>query len=142
MGVRQLVVCMLAAGTTLFAVGAVFHLTIPIIAPDIPPQFKNDNLFRPWDGWTSTYMAFHPFGFGVLFASIYWVLRRQGGVSPGWRGGLMYGSGVFVVGSLPVFSLVFASFQVSSEVIVSWITQSLCQYLAAGAVVGWVSSRR
>ena len=43
------------------------------------------------------------------------------------------------MGSLPVFVLAFASFQVSAEVIVTWIVQNLCQYLAAGIALGAVA---
>ncbi len=130
---------LVAAWLPLYAVGLLFHFTIPTVAPDIPPQFGNAALFRPWAGWTSTYMALHPLAFGAIFVAVFCVLWRRGGVSPGWRGGLMYGLGVFLVGSLPVFLLAFAAFQVSSEVIVSWIVQSACQYLAAGATVGWAA---
>jgi hypothetical protein len=46
---------------------------------------------------------------------------------------------VFVVGSLPVYVLAFASFAVIGEVIFWWIVQSALQYIAAGAVMGWIS---
>lgn len=139
MGVGRRVACVVVAGMTLFAIGAVFHLMVPLVASGIPPQFGNAALFRPWTGWTSTYMALHPFGFAVVFTAVYVLLRARGGVAGGWRGGLAYGFGVFLVGSLPVFLLAFASFQVSPDVIISWVLQSTCQYLAAGAAVGWVA---
>ncbi len=132
---------MLIAGLTLFAVGAVFHFAVPVIALDIQPQFENLALFRPWAGWTSTYMILHPFGFGIVFASVYLMLVARCGYAQGWRGGLAYGIGVFFVGSMPVYLLVFASFQVSPEVIVSWTMQSACQYSLAGLVLGWIAKR-
>jgi len=127
------------AGVALFAVGVLFHFAIPVVAPDIPPQFDNAALFRPWLGWTSTYMTLHPFGYGVLFAAGYFILRARNGIPGGWRGGLLYGLGVFLIGSLPVYLLAFASFQVSPEVVTSWIAQSAAQYLAAGLVLGRMS---
>ena len=60
---------------------------------------------------------------------------------PGWRGGLLYGLGVFAVGGLPVYLLAFASFRVSPEIIASWVAQAACQYLVAGAAVGAVADR-
>ena len=141
MGVARKATCVLVAGSTLFAVGALFHLAVPVVAPGIPPQFGNAALFRPWFGWTSVYMALHPLGFGVVFAAIYLALVAWGGVARGWRGGLGYGAGVFAVGSLPVYLLAFASFQVSPEVVAAWVVQSACQYTAAGAAVGWVAGR-
>jgi len=124
------------AGCTLFAVGAAFHFAVPVVAPTVPPQFGNAGLFRPWAGWTSTYMALHPFGFGVVFAATYLILRSRNGVSRGWRGGLEYGAVVFLVGSLPVYLLVFASFEVSHEVVACWVVQSVCQHTAAGVAIG------
>jgi hypothetical protein len=43
------------------------------------------------------------------------------------------------VGSLPVYLLAYASFQVSPEVILSWVLQSLAQYALAGIVLGCVA---
>jgi len=129
----------LAAGATLFLVGAAFYLLVPFIAPDIPPQFKaNPALYRPWPGWTHTYMVVHPFVYGVVFASVFLGLRQWSAFPSGVRGGLVYGTSVFVVGSLPVYLLAFASFQVSPEVILSWIAQSLAQYTLAGMALGCV----
>ncbi len=138
-GLGRLITCVMAAGTTMFAVGACFHLVIPVLAPGIPPQFADEGLFRPWGGWTRTYMAIHPFAFGVVFATVYLVLLGRGGVAPGGRDGFLYGFGVFLVGSLPVFLLEFASFRVSPEIIASWLGQGLCQYSAAGVAVGLVA---
>ncbi|MFO0889088.1 MAG: hypothetical protein U0790_08055 [Isosphaeraceae bacterium] len=134
-------VCAVMAGAIMFAVGALFHLVIPVIAPSIPPQFENAALFRRWEGWTRNYMAIHPFGFGVVFATVYLVLLGRGGVTPGWRDGILYGLGVFLVGSLPVFLLAFASFNLTPEIIVSWVAQNVCQYTAAGLAIGLVARR-
>jgi hypothetical protein len=127
-----------AAGATLFAVGALFHLLIPVVARGIPPQFGNVALFRPWAGRTSIYMALHPFVYGFVFATVFLGLRRWSVFPPGVRGGLVYGAGVFLVGSLPVYLLAFASFQVSPEVIFAWTVQSLAQYALAGMALGCV----
>src|SRR5262245_57921913 len=80
---RQLA-CMAAASAVLFVVGAAFHFGVRYVAPAVPPQFEDSALFRPWSGWTSTYMVIHPLWFGVLFAAVYLWLRVPGGR---WRGG-------------------------------------------------------
>jgi hypothetical protein len=129
----------LAAGVTLFLVGAAFHWLVPVVAPGIPPQYLDAALFRPWAGWTSTYMAIHPFAYGFVFAAAFIGLRRLSAFPPGARGGLVYGAGVFAVGSLPVYLLAFASFAVSAEVISSWVAQSLAQYVLAGMALGCVA---
>lgn len=129
----------IAAGATMFLVGAVFHFLIPVIAPDISSHFQaNPALYRPWDGWTSTYMLFHPFLYGIVFAAVFIGLKQWKGFRRGAGGGLVYGAGVFVVGSLPVFVLMFASTQISPRVILSWLVQNLSQYSLAGLVLGSV----
>ena len=127
----------------MFAIGALFFhsIIIPIVAPLLPEQFGNESLFRPWAGWTWIYMALHPLWYGAVFATIYLVLLRRGRVVSGWKDGLLSGLGVFLVGSLPVYLLAYASFAVSREVIAAWVAQSACQYLAAGAAVGLVARR-
>jgi hypothetical protein len=136
---RTWIHCGLAAGVTLFLIGCGFHLLVPLVAPGISAEFeKNPALFRPWSGWTRSYMAVHPFAYGFVFAAGFLLLRRGAAFIPSIRGGLFYGAGVFVVGSLPVYLLTFASFQVSPEVITFWIVQSLAQYTVAGMIVGCV----
>jgi hypothetical protein len=125
----------LAAGITMFFVGAVFHFLIPIVKPSIPAQYQNVALFRTWTGWTATYMVVHPFLFGFVIAVIFVGLRRSTHFPTGMRGGLIYGALVFLVGSLPVFLLIFASLQLSVEIIVSWMVQNLVQHLIAGMVI-------
>ena len=139
MKLREWVSCSIAVGITMFLVGTVFYFLVPFIAPGIKPQYDNPRLFRPWPGWTSTYMTIHPFIYAPVFAAIFLKLRQETRFSSGICGGVMYGAGIFLVGSLPVFLLAFASFQVSVEIIVTWIVQNLCQYLAAGVAIGTVA---
>lgn len=139
MSVGRKAVYVLAAIATLWGVGGIFHLAVGALRPHVEHEFHNTNLFRPWPLWTSKYMAIHPLWFGVVFASVYLWLRSRGGIRPGIREGSIYGAGVFVVGSLPVYVLAFASFAVILEVIFWWIVQSALQYITAGAVMGWIS---
>lgn len=129
----------LAAGATLFLVGAAFHWLVPVVAPGVPPQFLNPALFRPWAGWTSAYMVLHPLAYGFVFAAVFVGLRRWSAFPAGAPGGLAYGAGVFVVGSLPVYLLTFAAFVVSPEVTASWVAQSAAQYVLAGLALGCVA---
>lgn len=140
MSINRAALCCFAAGAALFAVGGIFHEAIPIVAPGIEQEYENLAVFRPWNGWTSTYMYLHPFGFGVIFAAVYLASLARGGIREGCRGGAIYGSLVLLVGSLPVYLLTYAAFQISSELVISWIVQSACQYIVAGAVLGWVAS--
>ena len=128
-----------AVGITMFLVGVVFHILGPYFASGLEQKYENRDLFRDWEGWTSTYMLIHPFIYAPVFASIFLGLRRASSFPNGIRGGLIYGAGVFCVGSLPVFLLAFASFQVSVEIILIWIVLNLCKYLAAGVAIGAVT---
>lgn len=135
----RLVSCGLAAGITMFLVGTVSYFLTPVIRPGIPPQYEDVAVFRVWSGWTSQYMIIHPFAYGLIFSAVFIGLRRMTDFPSGIRGGLLYGVAVFLVGSLPVFLLVFASLQLSREIIVSWMIQNLSQYSFAGMAVGAVA---
>ncbi|WP_406693967.1 hypothetical protein V5E97_23275 [Singulisphaera sp. Ch08] len=91
------------------------------------------------------YMVIHPLLFGFLFAGAYHLLvapDRVNDLLRGMRGGILYGMGVFLVGSLPIFALINASFWVPPQVLASWIVQNAFQYLTAGAVMGhWLDRR-
>jgi hypothetical protein len=87
-------------------------------------------------------MFLHPFGYGVVFALAYCGLRRWYAFPSGWRGGCAFGAGVFLVGSLPIFLIAYASFTMSAEIIASWVLQNACQYLLAGASVAVVADLR
>jgi len=77
MNTGRFLLAVLAASATLFAVGAVFYFGVPVVAPNIEPQFKNLALYRDWNGWTSTCMLLHPLVCGVVFAGVYAAARRD-----------------------------------------------------------------
>lgn len=133
---RRLLAQMAVAALILFSVGAVFHVTIGALLPELQRHFENDALYRPWDGWTSTYMIIHPFAYGPVFALVHAFYSEENG---GWRAGLKFGLVVFVVGALPVWLLSFASFQISLEMALAFLLQSLCQYAAAGTAIGAIA---
>ena len=126
------------AGVVMLLIGTVFHLVIPQYFSVVSAAYTNKALFRPWGGWTRAYMLIHPLLFGFLFAGTYHLLvapNRANGFLRGMRGGILYGTGVFLVGSLPIFALVYTSFLVPPQVVASWVVQNAFQYLAAGAVM-------
>ena len=132
------------AGLVLLGVGCLFHFVlVPALAPGLEKEYENRALFRSLAGWPGTYMLLHPLVYGLLFAGAF---RLVGGVERAetwWQGllvGACFGLAVFLVGSLPVYLLNYASFAVSPLVIQAWVAQSLCQYVAAGAALGVYSA--
>lgn len=132
--------CVVLAAVTWFAVGGVFHLAVPRLFPVIPSQFENSALYRPWAGWTSTYMALHPLWYAPLFALTFLWLRRRGLFS-GLDGGFAFGLAMFWLGGLPGYLLSYASFQMSFQVLMCWLFQSLCQHVITGVVLSDASAR-
>lgn len=130
--------CLPVAGLTLFVIGVAFWLVTRWLAPTM---YTIPGLFRPLSGWPLAYMVLHPFAYGVVFGVVYLLLLRCGGLQPGGKDGLRYGLGVFLVGSLPIYLLNFASFAIPVHIILCWILQSACQYAAAGVAVGWTVAR-
>lgn len=131
------------ASAVLLGVGCLFHFVlVPVLAPEVNVEYENRALFRLLKGWPETYMLLHPIGYGPLFAAGF---RLVGGVrraATGPRGfalGAGFGFALFLLGSLPVYLLNYASFAVSPSVIQAWAMQSLCQYVAAGAALGCYS---
>lgn len=122
----------IGVGITMLLVGSLFHVQSPMIAPGLEVQYRNRDVFRDWNGWTSTYMLMHPFFYAPLFTAVFLHLHRTSALQLGIGYGLIYGASVFCVGSLPVFLLMFASLQVPSEAMAMWMVQNLCQYLTAG----------
>lgn len=130
----------LAAGVLLFSIGTVFHLTVP---PLMPVYADHPEVFRTWTGWTRTYMICHPFLYGFVFASGFHVIHaiKKEDVPLGTRNGAIYGLLVFAIGSLPVYLLNYGALRVPGIVITAWVTQSLLQHIAAGALLGCVTDR-
>jgi hypothetical protein len=56
------VACCFIAGLIQFLVGYLFYKAVPAVAPAISRQYEDTALLRPWAGWTSTNIFFHPFG--------------------------------------------------------------------------------
>ncbi len=137
--ITQWIRCSIVAGIMMFLIGSVFFFLVPVMFPEIEQLYQNIALFRPWRESTSTYMMLHPFLYGPIFAAVFLALRKGTTFPAGIRGGFLYGAGVFSVGSLPIFVLEFAAFQVTADLIGLWIFQNLCQYLAAGIAVGCVA---
>jgi hypothetical protein len=130
------------AAMGMLAVGLVFN-KIEEDIPAIPAEYENPAVFRTWPGWTEGYMLAHPIWFGFVFATGFMVVIR-GQVGPRWLSagcsGAAYGGLLFLIGSLPVFALVYASFRVSPKLIaVSWAGRNLAQYVVAGGLVGLVT---
>jgi hypothetical protein len=122
----------LLAGTVMFAIGAAFHWLLPILAPWIAALYVPP-VFRPWCGWTRTYMIIHPFWFGLAFAWLFIVLEPRARTA---LAGARFGATLFLVGALPVYLLCFASIAIPWQVVVCWLIQGLTQYVLAGAALG------
>ena len=67
-------------GLVIFAVGALFHLLVPVCFPSTEKEYTNSTLFRPWTGWTRYYMIAHPFGFSIIFTLAFAWLRGESDV--------------------------------------------------------------
>jgi hypothetical protein len=130
------------AALAMLAVGGVFELMDDVTG--ISAEYKNNPAFRKaW--WINVYFWIHPVWFGFVFAAGFGVThgRPIGDWGSAGRWGAAYGGFLFVVGSLPIFALIYTSFNVSLElVIVSWAARNLVQYLVAGFCIGLVMCDR
>lgn len=138
----QLLLGGLLCGAVQFMIGALFHLLLPILAPTWQDEYAQECLFRPWSGWTQAYMLLHPWLFGLLFAFGFFGLSTtmdRATLCCG-SGGVIYGSAIVLLGSIPIFALNLASFQISAKLVGAWAAQNSCQNLAAGYALGLYSA--
>ena len=117
MGGPRMILCCLAAGAAALAVRVTF-------SSKNLPEFHEAELVD-WAG-----AVVHSFGFGVVFAAVYEVLRARGALPLGAPGGLAYGAGLFLVGTLPLMPTKEAVGDPME------LLPPIAQYLLAGAAVG------
>jgi hypothetical protein len=115
----------------MFAIGALFHWLLPIVAPSIAALYGLPP-FRPLLGWPLYYFIAHPFWFGLAFAWLFTVLEPRKRTT---LAGARFGAALFLVGALPVYLLCFASIAIPRPVVVCWLLQGLTQYVLAGAAL-------
>lgn len=132
---KHFVVGGLVAGAVLFAVGSAFHFLVPFVAPRVAAEYAANGIFRPWAGWTRTFMALYPFAIGFGISAMYDCVRGPARFA-GTAGGATFGLLLATVGAIPVFLLCFAAVRLPASVTVTWIIQACLQYVAAGAVLG------
>jgi hypothetical protein len=138
-----MLLCGVVAGQSMLAVGWVFNKIEEAAIPSISAEYLTGPGFRTWPGWSEGYMLVHPLWFGFVFTAVF-VLVTRGRPTRNYPQaalrGAAYGGLVFIVGSLPVFFLVYASFRVSPQLVaVSWAARNLAQYVIAGALVGLIA---
>jgi hypothetical protein len=125
----------------MLAVGWAFNW-LEAALPSIPAEYANKVTFREWPGWSERYMLAHPLWFGFVFALGFTLVSRDrvpGGWARAGGRGALYGGLVFLVGSMPILALLYASFKVSLALVgVSWAARNLTQYLVAGCCLGVV----
>jgi len=126
----------ISVGLSMLTVGALCHILLPRLVPGLAEDYANESIFRPWGGITRAYMIAHPILFSVAFVMVHrWQAMNTEGIT-GWSGGMIYGAGVFLVGSLPVFVIAYASMRIPGAVFLAWIGQNAVQYVVAGALLG------
>ena len=138
---KQFLVGALTAGVVLFAVGTAFHFLVPLVAPSVSAEYAAREIFRPWPGWTRTFMVVYPFAVGFGFAAMYDYIRGSSDRLRGAAGGAAFGLLLAIVGAIPVFLLCFAAVRLPASVAATWILQAFFQYVVAGAVLGAIRSR-
>jgi hypothetical protein len=111
------------------------------LSPAIKVEYDNKSIFRDWPGWTKCYMRAHPCWFGFVFAFVYVLVSQSRlpavAVQPPGTGHCT--EPWYSWWGVPVFALVYASFQVSLELLaLLWAVWNLAQYVLAGVFLGLV----
>ena len=128
-----------------FVVGLAM-VVVGFVATNLTPlslrkEYDNPKLFREWREYTAPYMLLHPFVIAPsLFASFDWLasLTSPSPPSPSDVGRL--GLVLLAAGSIPAYSVLYASFNVSPTLAVVWAAQAALQLFAGlYTVMAWRS---
>ena len=92
--------------------------------------------------WVVPYLYCHPLLFGFVFAAGFTLVARHFAGIVDTQFGIQFGLVLFLIGSLPIFVLLGAALAVPAKVLPFWVLRNLSQYVAAGAVLGWLFSRQ
>lgn len=132
-------VCLTSA-VVMLAVGSLFFAGTKLFAPSLDRMFlDHPEIFRPWPIPTLVYMVAYALAYGTVFGAAYLFLQRRLQLAGGVISGLQYGLLLWVVGSAPIFLLMYASAKIPGPIVVAWILQNLVQYLVTGSTLGAVA---
>jgi len=96
----------------------------------------HSDVYRPYSGFAPNYMHLHPFLLGALCAAGIRTLSTDPPQSTEFPGPAFKISGVIAAcGSLPVYTLGYASHRTPAGVVVAWQLHTLTQLLVGGAVL-------
>jgi hypothetical protein len=100
-------------------------------------------IMMPTAGPPSTEFTFYSLLFGfiaaVLFVAVYGRVKPLFSGKPLAKAGMLYGIGVFLVGTLPGSLMLLLLINVPAALVISWALESLVAYLIGGAIVAKIT---
>ena len=131
---KKVIIPGLVAGVVIFIVGMLVSQVFNLIDPSLMAEYKNTNLFRPWeDPLMSIYYAY-PFILGLALA---WIWDKVKGLTSGsiHSKAVSLALGYFVVATIPGMVITYASFPLSLLMVISWTVGGLVQAYCAGLIL-------
>ena len=118
------------AGLLMTIVGMAISMLMGKAVPTLMAEYKNINIFRPWEDPLMQLFYAHPFVLGLALAYVW--DKVKGSLSGNRVVG--FALGVFLVATLPGMLITYASFQLSLAIVLSWTVMGLANALVAGLV--------
>ena len=121
----------IVAGLLMSIVGMVISILMSKAMPTLMAEYKNINIFRPWEDPLMQLFYAHPFVLGLALA---YVWDKVKGSLTGNRV-VGFALGVFLVATIPGVLISYASFQLSLAIVLSWTVMGLVNALVASFVL-------
>jgi len=129
----------LFTGFLFLVIDAVLSQIFPFMFPHIRREYTA-LVFRDYGNWAFTYEKLHHFLVGYLFTLFFGILQQYISlhISNPYAVGVVYGMGICVLGTYPIFAYNFALLHVSRSLMFSWMLNNLIQYTLGGIFLAGV----
>jgi hypothetical protein len=129
----------LAAGAAMLLVQLSLNFVFYAMFPDLPKEYQNASLFRPWSDPLMQLYYLSPFLVGLFFAWLwhslhsYFVEHRFAATKLGV---------IYFLGSVPGQFMIYSSFRITAQMFVTWLSANLVSALVGCWIVAALVERK
>jgi hypothetical protein len=132
---KKIVIPALVAAVATFIVSMIIGMAFNKLVPSLMDEYKNTNIFRPWEDPLMMLYYAYPLLIGFIMA---WIWDKTKTLFTGSTGSIIWNFALiyWIVATLPGMLMTISSFQISAIMVLSWTIGNLGQaYIGALVVV-------
>ena len=129
----------LAAGAAMLLASLLLNFLFYAVFPGIKLEYQNPAMFRPWTDPIMQLFYLQPFLLGLIYAWL-WIHLKAIFIEHKWNS-VMLGFYSIIL-SLPGMLMVYSSFQISLEMVISWTLSSMFTSLLGSWLVGQIAASK